>query len=112
MAAYKEPGFQERVALAARAKGAALERLRAKPPIDEAEQAARAARALARETAAAEKRAAQRLAKEEAAAARRDAVIKKSAAVDAPASEPAPTDADRKAARDARYAARKGRKSK
>ncbi len=112
MAAYREPGFQERVALAARAKSAALAKLRSKPPIDEAEQAARAARALARETAAAEKRAAQRLAKEEAAAAKRAAVIEESAAVEAQAGEAAQTDADRKAARDARYAARKGRKSK
>ncbi|HSX55476.1 MAG TPA: DUF6481 family protein, partial [Sphingomonas sp.] len=68
MVAYREPGFQERVALAARAKSAALARLRAKPPIDEAEQAARAARARAREAAAEEKRAAKRVAAEAAAA--------------------------------------------
>lgn len=112
MAAYREPGFEERVALAARAKSAALARLRAKPPIDEGEQAARAARALARETAAAEKRAARRLASEAAVAAKRADAIEASAAADTQADEAAPTDADRKAARDARYAARKGRKSK
>ncbi|MCW4461310.1 DUF6481 family protein [Sphingomonas sp. BT-65] len=112
MAAYREPGFQERVALAAKAKAAALERLKTKPPIDEAEQAARAARTLARETAAAEKRAAGRLAKEDAAARKRADAVAASATADAQADEAAPTDADRKAARDARYAARKGRKSK
>jgi len=111
MVAYREPGFQERVALAARAKSAALERLRAKPPIDEAEQAARAARALARETAAAEKRAAKRIASEAAAAAKEAEAVAASAA-DAQADEAAPSEADRKAARDARYAARKGKKSK
>ena len=111
MVAYREPGFQERVALAARAKSAALERLRAKPPIDKAEQAARAARALARETAAAEKRAAKRIASEAAAAAKEAEAVAASAA-DAQADEAAPSEADRKAARDARYAARKGKKSK
>lgn len=112
MAAYREPGFQERVALAARAKSAALERLRTKPPIDEAEQAARAARALARETAAAEKRAAKRAASEAAAAAKAAKAIEASAAVEARADETVLSDAERKAARDARYAARKNRKSK
>lgn len=113
MAAYREPGFEERVALAARAKRAALEKLRAKPPVDEAEQAARAARALARETAAAEKREAKRLASEVAAAAKRTDAAEASAAAQAQEqAEPELTDADRKAARDARYAARKVRKSK
>lgn len=111
MVAYREPGFQERVALAARAKSAALARLRAKPPIDQAERAARADRALARETAAAEKRAAKRIASEEEAAARYAEAVEASA-VEAKADEAVPTDAERKAARDARYAARKGRKSK
>ncbi|WP_447726368.1 DUF6481 family protein [Sphingomonas koreensis] len=112
MAAYREPGFAERVALAARAKSEALARLKARPPIDEAEQAARAARTLAREAATAEKRAAKRLANEAAATAKRAQAIEVSAAVDAQADEAMPTEADRKAARDARYAARKGRKSR
>lgn len=109
MAAYREPGFEERVALAAKAKAAALERLKAKPPVDAAEQAARAARALARDAVAAEKRAAARLAKEEAAASKRAEAVAASAAADAQSEAAAPTDEERKAARDARYAARKGR---
>jgi hypothetical protein len=112
MVAYREPGFQERVALAARAKSAALARLRAKPPIDEAEQAARAARARAREAAAEEKRAAKRVAAEAAAATKRAEAIEASAAMAVPPEESTPSEADRKAARDARYAARKDRKSK
>jgi hypothetical protein len=112
MAAYREPGFQERTALAARAKSAALARLRARPPIDEAERAARAARALERETAAEEKRAAKRMTREAAVALKRVATAEISVVEDAQANAAGTTDADRKAARDARYAARKGRKSK
>lgn len=111
MVAYREPGFQERAALAARAKSAALAQLRAKPPIDAAEQAARTARALARETADAEKRAAKRIASE-AAAATKEAEAVEASAADAQADDAVLTEADRKAARDARYAARKGKKSK
>lgn len=109
MAAYREPGFQERTALAARAKRAALEKLRAKPPVNAAEQAARIARATAREAAAAEKREARRLASEEATAAKRADAAMAPALAQTPAP---PSDADRKAARDARYAARKDRKPK
>ncbi|RSY88640.1 hypothetical protein DAH66_04060 [Sphingomonas koreensis] len=112
MAAYREPGFEERAALAARAKSAALARLRARPPIDEAERAARAARALQRETAAEEKRAAKRMTREAAAALKRIATAEISAVEDTQANATGTTEADRKAARDARYAARKGRKSK
>jgi adenosine kinase len=39
MRGYREPGFQDRVAAAKDAKTKALEKLKAKPPVDEAEQA-------------------------------------------------------------------------
>ena len=51
MPSFKQPTFQERTALAAKAKQAALEKLRAKPPVDEAVLAERRAAALAREAA-------------------------------------------------------------
>src|SRR3546814_14554022 len=57
MALFKDPGFQERAANAAKAKQKALDRLRAKPPVDEAILAERNAARLAREAAEAEKRA-------------------------------------------------------
>ena len=43
MASYKEPSFKDRAALSAQAKQAALEKLKAKPPIDPEVAAARAA---------------------------------------------------------------------
>ena len=56
--AYKDPSFQDRVGSAAEAKKRALDRLKAKPPIDEAVLAERRARAEAKEAAEAAKRAA------------------------------------------------------
>ena len=118
MAAFKDPSFQERRAAAARAKTEALEKLRAKPPVDEQALAARTATRLAREAADAGKRAAARLAREEAAAAKRDRAKQETEAAQAEAAArqaalaaPVLTEAERKAARDARYAARKKRKS-
>jgi hypothetical protein len=96
--------FQDRAAQAAEAKQKALEQYRAKPPVDESEAAERIAAGEQREAAKAEKAAAKkadRKASEEGAAA--DAAAKAAAA--APKSE-----AELKAARDARYAARKARK--
>jgi hypothetical protein len=96
--------FQDRAAQAAEAKKKALDQLRARPPVDEKVAAERLASAREREAAKAEKAAAkkaERKAAQEAAAA--DATAKAAAA--AP-----PTEAERKAARDARYAARKARK--
>ena len=61
MAGYKEPGFQDRVAAAAKAREAALARLKAKPPIDPEVVAARIEKEREREAALAE-RAAQRAA--------------------------------------------------
>src|SRR3546814_14380846 len=43
MASYKDPGFEERVALAKHARQKALDQLRAKPPVDEAVLAERKA---------------------------------------------------------------------
>lgn len=106
MPSFKQPTFQERVALAAKAKQAALEKLRAKAPIDEAivaqRQAARRAREEAEAIAREEKRAAFELEK----AARKARAIEKATPEK---TAPAKTDAERKAARDARYAARKSR---
>jgi len=110
MAGYKEPSFQDRVAAAAKAREAALARLKAKPPVDPAVLAERAEKAREREAAKArraEERAAQRAEEQQAAEAAKAAAEAEKAAVIASQ----PTEAERKAARDARYAARKARKS-
>ena len=102
---YKDPSFQDRAASAAEAKQKALDRLKAKPPVDEAVAAERQAARLAREAAQAEKRAAKKAAEQQAKA------EKAAQAEQAKAAEvAAPTEEERKAARDARYAARKNRK--
>src|SRR4051794_31892486 len=101
MAFYKDQSFQDRVARAAEAKKKALEQLRSRPPLDASVVAERQAASARRDQAKAEKTAAKAAAKQAAAAA--DAV----AEVAVP---PPPTEAERKAARDARYAARKKRK--
>lgn len=132
MPAFKHPGFQERQEAAARARGAALTSYRSRPPVDEAMLAERTARRQAREAAEAEKRAAARRAREEAAEAKREqerqalaaaeaeAKAKADAAAQAKADATAQkraermlwTEEDRKAARDARYAARKMRQAR
>ena len=97
--------FQDRVGQAAEAKRKALEKLRSRPPVDPAVAAERLEAARQREARAEEKRAAKAEAAKAAESAR--------AAADAKAAEaaaPPPTEAERKAARDARYAARKSRK--
>jgi Family of unknown function (DUF6481) len=110
MKRYKEPGFQERIATAARARTQVLEQSRDKPPVDEAAVAARAERRLAKEAAAREKRQnALREAKERKAAKRADAL--EAEAARAANQKPELTEAERKLARDARYAARKNRTS-
>ncbi|HEX7874347.1 MAG TPA: DUF6481 family protein [Sphingobium sp.] len=109
MRGYKEPGLQDRLAAANRARDKALEKLRSKPPIDEAELARRAARQQEKDAAARAKREAAKLAKEEAAAAKKEAA--RLAAEAAEAAKPRVlTEEEKKAARDARYAARKARK--
>ena len=96
--------FQERAGQAAEAKKKALEQLRAKPPVDKKLAAERAAAGEQRAAAKAEKAAAKKAERAEAAsAASADAEAKAAAAV--PKSE-----AEKKAARDAKYAKRKGRK--
>ena len=139
MPAFLNPSFQERQQAAASARSAALAKYKARPPLDEAALAERAARQVAREKAEAEKRAAAVRAKEEATRAKEEAAEKKreeahQAAIAAEAAVKAEreaemqaraqaqakkreermlwTEEDRKAARDARYAARKARQSR
>ncbi len=124
MPAFKSPDFNERTAAARAAKERALEQLRAKPAPDpavlaaqaaareEREAAANAAR-IAKKAAAEEAKAAEKLAKEEARAAAEAAaqpVGKKGAPKDETPEGIALAEAEKKAARDARYAARKKRK--
>jgi hypothetical protein len=97
---FKNPTYQDRVGQAADARQKALEQLRQKPPRDEKVVAERIAAAEKREAIKAEKAAAKKAADAAAAVAKAA-----EAAANAPASE-----ADKKAARDARYAARKKRK--
>jgi hypothetical protein len=108
MKRYKEPDFQERIAAATSARDGVLARLRAKPPIDEADLAARVARQAVTDAAAQEKQAAARLAANERKAAKRAKAAEKAAQATA---SPVPelSEAERKAARDARYLARKNR---
>lgn len=105
MRGYKEPGFQDRTAAAQDARNKALEQLRSKPAPSEAEQSERLAKSLAKEAAAREKREAVLREREAAKVARREQADK-----DAAKQPVVLTDAERKAARDARYAARKSRK--
>ena len=73
MPAFQNPGFQERQQAAALARSAALAKYKARPPVDEAVIAERAARHAARDKAAVEKRAAAIRAKEAAARAKEEA---------------------------------------
>lgn len=100
---YKS-SFQDRAAQAAEAKQKALEQYRARPPVDESQAAERIAAGEERAAARAEKAAtkkADRKASDEAAA----VAEAKAAAAAAPK-----TEAELKAARDARYAKRKARR--
>jgi hypothetical protein len=101
MKAYREPSYQDRMGRAAKAKQKALDLLEAKPVPDEATLAVRRAAALGRDAARAEKRAARKAVDDRAAA---------EEAIRVEEQEAAPTQEERKAARDARYAARKSRK--
>lgn len=97
--------FQDRVARAAEAKEKALAKLKAKPEIDPQVAADRQAGRLAKEAKQAEARAAKQAERERLAAEKEAAVKAAEAAKVVP-----PTEAELKAARDARYAARKSRK--
>jgi hypothetical protein len=92
--------FQDRAGQAAQAKQKALEQYKSRPPVDEKLAAERKAAGQRREEAKAEKAATK---KAEAEAKAVDDAAK--AAASAP-----PTEAERTAARDARYAARKSRR--
>jgi hypothetical protein len=100
MAGYRDLDFNERRAAAQKARETALAQLKARPPVDEAELARRRAEREAREAAQAAKR---RAAKE---AARKEQARAEEAA-DRASRSAQPTDEERKAARDAKYAARK-----
>lgn len=115
MRSFKDPSFQDRVASASKAKQKALDQLRAKPPVDEALMAARRQEREARDRALEEERAVK--AREKAATRAEKASVKAAelaaaeAAVALKAARLKPsTPEEMKAARDARYAARKARK--
>lgn len=104
MSSFKTPSFQDRISSAADAKKKALEQLRSKPPVDEKAAAERQAKRLERETKERERAEAKKVA-------RRELKAEKTAEAAAKAAAAAPrTEAELKAARDARYAARKARK--
>jgi hypothetical protein len=94
MSSFKPPSFQDRAGQAADARAKALAQLRQRPEPSEQEIAERKAAGVRREAARAEKATAKRAAAE--------------AAVTVKA-QPVTTEAERKAARDARYAKRKAR---
>lgn len=97
VSSFKTPTFQDRIGSAAEAKKKALEQLRSRPPLDENVAAERRARSIERQAKVEEKSAAKKAAQK--------ALADAKAAI-----PPPPTEAERKAARDARYAARKARK--
>ena len=104
---FKDPSFQERAALAQQARQKALDKLKAKPPVDEAEMAERRAAFAARQEAEVKAR------EEKRAARAQEIADKKAAALEEAARQvkvAEMTEAEKKAARDARYAARKNRK--
>lgn len=109
MSSYKEPSFQERTASANKAKQDALDKLRAKPPVDETILAERREAALLREDKLAkarnEKQAARKLEKAE----KRVRPAEDNSALNA---VPPSTQEEQKAARDEKYAARKSRSGK
>ena len=121
MAAFKNPTFDERAAASRAAKLRALEKLRNTSGPTEPTPAGETAAVSPREAAAAERRAAHRAAIEQDKAARaelrakaqaeEEAAAERAAAARRPAPMPTvPTPSELKAARDARYAARKERK--
>ena len=96
--------FKDRATQAAEAKQKLLDQYKSRPPVDEKVAAERAAAAQARDAARAEKATARKAEQAEAKAAKAKDYAKAAAAA-APKSEE-----ELKAARDARYAARKNRK--
>jgi hypothetical protein len=116
MANFKAPDFNERTAAAQAARESALEKLRSKAAPDAALIAERQAKRVERERAATERRAARLSAAAEAKAARSAeqkallAEVAPEAIVEERKERPTLTPEEQKAARDARYAARKARK--
>ncbi len=115
MAAFKNPSFQERAALASQARQKALDRLKAKPSVDEGEMARRREAWEAEQQALSAERAARAeanaAAKAEKAALKAAEIAEAKAAAELKAARLKPaTAAEMKAARDARYAARQNRK--
>ena len=115
MASFKDPSYQDRVASARKAKQKALDQLKAMPPADEALMAGRRQERETRERALQEERTAKT---QERAAAKAEKASKKAtelvaaeaAAAALKAARLKPSSAEEmKAARDARYAARKVR---
>jgi len=107
MSFFKDPTFQERTELAKQARLKALEKLKAKPPVDEAVLAERRAAFEAKQKAEAEAREAKKAAREQEIADKKAAALEEaSRKVEAVVL----SEAEKKAARDARYAARKNRK--
>jgi hypothetical protein len=107
MPPFSQPTFQERTQMAAKAKQAALKKLKAKPPLSAEALAERKAAQLAREEKEAIAREAKRAAFEQLKAERNAAKEAKK-----PKLALGLTEAEKKAARDARYAERKKRKRK
>ena len=109
MAGYKELDFNERRAASQKAREIALAKLKARPPVDEAEQARRREAQAARDAAQAEKRRAAKEARLQAAQARKSDEARDAKVETAAPSKPQPTEEERKAARDAKYARRKNK---
>lgn len=107
MPAFSQPSFQERTQMAAKAKQAALKQLKAKPPVSAEVMAERKEAQLAREQKKAAAREKKRAAFEQLKAERKAA--KEQATLDSGSEL---TEAEKKAARDARYADRKKRKKR
>lgn len=110
MTAYRAPDFNERIALSRQTKQRALERLRAKPAPSEAELAEAKAARLKREEEQAAQRAQRAAEQKQARAEERRLAAEAAARAAEAANVPEKTEAQKKAERDARYAARKGRK--
>lgn len=118
MQGYKEPSFQDRMAVAQSAKNKALAQMNSRAPADPAERARRVANQAAKDEAQQIKRVAAQEAKKTAQAAKQGEQMAKReadrlAAEMALAAKPRELDeAELKSARDARYAARKARKGR
>ena len=115
MASFKDPSFQERVALAGKAKQKALDQLKARPPVDEELMAKRRDERDIRNQAFAKERTAMAEVRASAKAEKASIKANEHAAAEAAVAlkiarlKPASPE-EMKAARDARYAARQARR--